>query len=171
MVSTYVLHVLFIHDICWEVICVLLFTTLHMQLLFLAPWCSVLSNYVFEFFWIECHRRGLTASKMDLVSSLFILKSFLCSSLPMSDCTLFFSYIKIGKGERGSSLGEIGLWRIMSPHSEAILSSERYNELELWVLLKLPLVILLSPPPLHLIIFPKDDWYFLLNILNGVSSR
>ena len=52
----------------------------------------------------------------------------------MFDYILFFFFffnIKIGKGERGSSLGEIGLWRIVSIHSVAILSSEKYNELEL----------------------------------------
>lgn len=60
--------------------------------------------------------------------------------LPTYPCLTTFSHfffvffcfnIKIGKGERGSCLGEIGLWRIVSIHSEAILSSEKYNELEL----------------------------------------
>lgn len=49
----------------------------------------------------------------------------------------FFFTLKLER-DRGSSLGEIGLWRIVHPHSEAILSSEKYNELELWVLLYLP---------------------------------
>ena len=63
--------------------------------------------------------------------------------LPTSPCliivslSLFFFTLKLER-ERGSSLGEIGLWRIVNPHSEAILSSEKYNELELWVLPHLP---------------------------------
>lgn len=54
--------------------------------------------------------------------------------LPTYSCLTIFSsffYIKIGKGERGCSLGDTGLWRIVSTHSEAILSSQKYNELEL----------------------------------------
>lgn len=55
--------------------------------------------------------------------------------LPTYPClttfSCFFFNIKIGKGVKGSSLGEIDLWRIVSIHSEAILSSEKYNELEL----------------------------------------
>ena len=68
--------------------------------------------------------------------------SFVPAYLSMSDYSLslslsFFFTLKLERG-RGSSLGEIGLWRIVNPHSEAILSSEKYNELELWVLLHLP---------------------------------
>lgn len=62
--------------------------------------------------------------------------------LPTSPCLIivslsFFFTLKLER-ERGSSLGEIGLWRIVNPHSEAILSSEKYNEVQLWVLPHLP---------------------------------
>ena len=67
--------------------------------------------------------------------------SFVPAYFSMSDyslsLSLFFFTLKLER-ERGSSLGEIGLWRIVNPHSEAILSSEKYNELELWVLPHLP---------------------------------
>ena len=56
--------------------------------------------------------------------------------LPSLSLSFFFT-LKLER-DRGSSLGEIGLWSIVNPHSEAILSPEKYNELELWVLLHLP---------------------------------
>ena len=47
--------------------------------------------------------------------------------LPSLSLSFFFT-LKLER-DRGSSLGEIGLWSIVNPHSEAILSSEKYNEL------------------------------------------
>lgn len=54
--------------------------------------------------------------------------------LPTYPCLAIFSSfssIKTEKGERRHSIGELGLWRIVSAHSEAILSSVKYNELKL----------------------------------------
>lgn len=114
--------------------------------------------------------RNLTAYKVEMVW-MFLhsvegpLFPATPSPPPMSDYIFSScSYIKFGKGERRSSLGEIGLWRIASAHSEAILSSDEYNELELWVLLSLPLMIPPSEPP------PKTLGLS-LNILNGSTFQ
>lgn len=113
---------------------------------------------LFNFSELNPGGRNLAAYKMEMVW-MFLHSVEGPLFLPTSPCLTTvssFSHVKIGKGERGSSLGEIGLWRIVSAHSEAILSSEKYNELELWVLPSLPLMFPPSPPPLHLITFsPK----------------
>lgn len=105
-------------------------------------WCGIYQTTVFEFFWLERWWKGVDSIEdgTGLDAAPFFRGSFVPAHPPII-WLYSFSYIKIGKGGTGSSLGEIGLWRIVSTHSDAILSSEKYNELELWVLLSLPWMI------------------------------
>lgn len=124
---------LFIHDISWELISVLLLATVvHMQHNSLS-WpldAACYQTTSLSFSELIPDGRNETASAMEPVAMLLhsvevplFLPTYLCLTIFSS-----FSDIKIGKGERGSSLGDIGLQRIVSTHSEAILSSEKYNE-------------------------------------------